>query len=117
MSKSQFSVTKGVVSVTADTIMSINQVVDVSQYSSIVFALRVYGVGVTGTLAIETSTQNTDATDALWDELASVTLSAVGVINVPLTANKAPFSYIRWNFDASGGSGTTTFEIIGYGIN
>ena len=108
--KSQFNMTRGVVRVTGNDQMGLDRVFDVSGIRKGVFLVRFYNTDTEGTLYLESSNQNTDATDALWEvvgEPGGFDLKAIQDLTPPLqqigsiTADLG--RYFRWRiaFDAA----------------
>ena len=117
--KSQFNMTRGVVRVTGNDQMGLDRVFDVSGIRKGVFLVRFYNTDTEGTLYLESSNQNTDATDALWVSIGSTAISSSSSNSlVKIVGDEDElFTYLRWRFAVTSGTAGTTFEITGYGLD
>lgn len=121
MSKGQFNLTRGVVGVTASETQSMERQMDVSSIRKAVFTVRTFQVECFGTLHLESSNQNVDASSALWISLGSVTWTTSASDSNKLTIivgdEDELLSRVRWRFVYASGSATTTFEVTGYSLD
>lgn len=121
MSKGQFNLTRGVVSVTATTTQSLDRVLDVSGIRKAVFTVRSYQIGCTGTLHLESSNQNVDDLSTLWVSLGSVSFGSAATdsnkLSIVVGEEDELLSYVRWRFVHDTGTAASTFEITGYTLD
>lgn len=120
MSKGQFNLTNGVVSITGAAEQSLDRVMNTAAIRKAVFTVRTYQVSISGTLHLESSNQNVDTSTFLWKSLGSVSWTGSATdsnaLSIVVGDEDELLSYVRWRYAHTSGT-AATFEVTGYSLD